>query len=87
MIIIPRSYRKSFGCIIQCIIIYDHAVQLLGNVGSDWSEEEDREVLRRDLVSLFGWSQDWQMLFNLDKCVVMHFGFNNIGESMELGGK
>ena len=25
------------------------------------------------------------MLFNLDKCAVMHFGFNNIGESMELG--
>ena len=49
--------------------------------------EEDREALRRDLVSLFGWSQDWQMLFNLeilDKCAVMHFGFNNIGDSMEL---
>ena len=41
--------------------------------------EEEREVLRRDLVSLFAWSQDWQMLFNLDKCAVMHFGFNNIG--------
>ena len=27
--------------------------------------EKDREVLRGDLVSLFGWSQDWQMLFNL----------------------
>ena len=49
--------------------------------------EEDREVLTGDLVSLFGWSQDWPMLFNLDKCAVMHFGFNNIGESMELGGK
>ena len=49
--------------------------------------EEDRGVLRGDLVSLFGWSQDWQMLFNLDKCDVMHFGFNNIGESMELGRK
>ena len=49
--------------------------------------EEDREVLIWDLVSLFGWSQDWQMLFNLDKCAVMHFGFNNIGESMELGRK
>ena len=28
--------------------------------------EEDREGLRGDLVSLFRWSQDWQMLFNLD---------------------
>ena len=27
------------------------------------------------------------MLFNLDECAVMHFRFNNIGESMELGGK
>ena len=50
--------------------------------------EVDREVLSGDLVSQFGWSQDWQMLFNLEKqCAVMHFGFNNIGESMELGGK
>ena len=57
--------------------------KLVAKVGT----EEDREVLRRDLVSLFGWSQDWQMLFNLDKCAVMHFGFNNMGESKELGGK
>ena len=27
------------------------------------------------------------MLFNLDKCAVMHFGFNNIGVSSEVGGK
>ena len=28
------------------------------------------------------------MLFNLDfKCAVMHFGFNDIGKSMELCGK
>ena len=27
------------------------------------------------------------MLFNLDKCTVMHFRFNNIGESTKLGGK
>ena len=27
------------------------------------------------------------MLFNLEKCAIMHFGFNKIGESMELGGK
>ena len=48
--------------------------------------EEDREVLRGDLSSLFGWSQDLQMLFNLDKFTVMQFGFNNIVESIELGG-
>ena len=41
--------------------------------------EEDRERLRQDLVKLYKWSEDWQMLFNLDKCSVMHFGFGNEG--------
>ena len=42
--------------------------KLVARVGS----EEDRERLRQDLVELYKWSEDWQMLFNLDKCSVMH---------------
>ena len=57
--------------------------KLVARVGS----EEDKEVLIGDLIGLCGWSQDWQMLFNLDKCAVMHFGFSNIGDNVELGGK
>ena len=52
--------------------------KLVARVGS----EEDRERLRQDLVELYKWSEDWQMLFNLDKCAVMHSGFAN--EGMEL---
>ena len=58
--------------------------KLVAKVGT----EEDREVLRGDdPSSLFGWSQDWQMLFNLEKCAVMPFGFNNVEERVELGGR
>ena len=35
--------------------------KLIARVGS----EEDRERLRQDLIELFKWSEDWQMLFNL----------------------
>ena len=35
------------------------------------------EILREDLRNLFSWSKDWQMLFNVEKCQVVHFGFNN----------
>ena len=28
---------------------------------------------------------DWQMLFNLDKCAAMHFGFANEGMEVRLG--
>ena len=29
------------------------------------------------LHKLVSWSVDWQMLFNIDKCKVMHLGYNN----------
>ena len=57
--------------------------KLVARVGS----EEDRERLRQDLIELFEWSEDWQMLFNLDKCAVMHFGFANKGMEVRLGDK
>ena len=44
-------------------------IKLVASVGS----EEDRERLRQNLIELFKWSEDWQMLFNLDKFAVMHF--------------
>ena len=47
--------------------------------------EEDRERLKQDLIELFKWSEDWQMLFNLDKCAVMHFGLANEGMEVRLG--
>jgi len=33
--------------------------------------------LRTDLHNLVLWSKEWLMLFNIDKCNVMHFGHNN----------
>ena len=33
--------------------------------------------MRSDLCNLFSWSVEWQMLFNIEKCKVMHLGFNN----------
>ena len=38
---------------------------------------KDIETLQSDLHTLVAWSNDWQMLFNTDKCKVLHFGFNN----------
>jgi len=38
------------------------------------SSQDQIESLRSDLVSLCKWSEEWLMLFNVDKCKVMHFG-------------
>ena len=34
-------------------------------------------LLRYDLKKFAKWATDWQMLFNVEKCVVMHIGTNN----------
>ena len=49
--------------------------------------EGDVEILRNDLKQLYKWSEDWQMLFNLDKCVVIHMGNKNQKCLYELGGQ
>jgi ribonuclease P/MRP protein subunit RPP40 len=38
---------------------------------------EDIANLRNDLEKLMGWSKEWLMLFNVEKCKVMHIGFGN----------
>jgi ribonuclease P/MRP protein subunit RPP40 len=47
--------------------------KLFGKVGT----MEDIGRLREDLVKLVTWSKEWLMLFNVDKCKVMHVGCNN----------
>jgi hypothetical protein len=51
------------------------------------SNEEEAEILQEDLGKMFRWSQDWQMLFNLEKCSVMHMGRRNQEFAYEMGGK
>jgi len=40
--------------------------------------DEDIASLQSDLCNLVAWSKEWQMLFNVEKCKVMHIGYNNM---------
>ena len=48
---------------------------------------EDSYRLREDLSTLFKWSEEWQMSFNLEKCKVMHIGTKNNKNSYAMGGR
>ena len=56
---------------------------LMGRVDS----EESVRLLQEDLNELFRWSEEWLMLFNIEKCNVMHMGFNNKRSVFNLGVK
>jgi len=42
------------------------------------STKNDIDRLQIDLINLRKWSHEWLMLFNIDKCKVMHLGLNNV---------
>ena len=44
----------------------------------------DQLSMQNDLSNSLSWSVDWQMLFNIDKCKVMHFGCKNTLFSYQL---
>jgi len=56
--------------------------KVIGKVGST----EQVEELRSDLARMYKWSEDWQMLFNVNKCKVMHLGRSNEKTEYSLGG-
>jgi len=47
---------------------------------------ENIETLREDLCKLVSWSKEWQMLFNIEKCKVMHLGYDNPHASYFMDG-
>ena len=45
------------------------------------------DIDREDLRNLFKWFEDWLMLFNIDKCLMIHFGGQNKRTAYEMGGQ
>src|ERR1043165_6777004 len=48
--------------------------------------EEEADVLRRDIEGLHRWAEEWQMMFNTEKCSVAHMGKTNNKFQYEMGG-
>ena len=38
---------------------------------------DNHELLQNDLKELHKWAEKWKMSFNVDKCKIMHLGYNN----------
>lgn len=49
--------------------------------------EEDRRKFQDGVDGLARWSQDWQLLFNVGKCKIMHFGAKNQNFKYTMNGQ
>ena len=74
----------------------DKAVDVSGSVlekfadDTKWAmvveSEEERKIFQQGLDRLMEWSVDWQMLFNVDKCHIIHAGLHNKHCEYSMGG-
>jgi len=56
-------------------------------VFSSVNSVEEHSKLQKDLQAINRWWEEWQMLFNVDKCKVMHIGKENPNLSYYMKGK
>ena len=50
-------------------------------------DNDDRLTFQQGLDNLMDWSLDWQMLFNVEKCHIIHAGRNNHGYQYSMNGR
>ena len=75
LFVIFINYIEEWIC--GNILKFADDTKLFCKVGSDINCAE----LRADLRKLYNWSEDWEMLFNLDKFKILHIGYkthNNV---------
>ena len=51
------------------------------------NNDSDHRLLQKDLNNLLMWAEDWQMMFSMSKCKVMHLGNKNHGYSYYMDTK
>ena len=66
-------FINDFEYGISGILKFADDTKLMGKVG----KVDEIEKLRDNFKKLGAWSTEWQMVFNADKCKVLHFGHNN----------
>ena len=71
---------------IDCVNTFMKKFAVDSKVASITDNDNQCEKMQEQLDSLIKWAEIWQMLFNVEKCVVMHLGHKNILHEYHMNG-
>jgi hypothetical protein len=66
--------------VVNKVLKFVNDAKLIGMVAN----QLDIERLQKDLKNLCPWARHWLLLFNVEKCKVMHVGYNSRRISYEM---
>ncbi|KAJ8018258.1 LINE-1 reverse transcriptase-like [Holothuria leucospilota] len=93
--VVYLDLQKAFDTVPHCRLL--HKIQAHGIDGlvlhwiQEWLKDRRQRVVlngsRSEYCTLMEWTEKWQMKFNVNKCAVLHFGFNNPNNHYFMDGK
>ena len=57
--------------------IISSTVKIFADDTKLYNKDSNCDIIQQDLDALFVWSTQWQLVFNVEKCKIIHFGQNN----------
>ena len=78
---------SKFGRVIIWPILIVNGTTLLRTSHLSVPSEVEIATLQQDISSLCQWSRNWQMVFNVKKCKVLHVGHNNVHYGYSMNGE
>jgi ribonuclease P/MRP protein subunit RPP40 len=79
-------YINDIDCAIDCVTTFMKKFADDTKLGTVTDNVSQCEKLQEQINSLIRWAEIWQMSFNIDKCIVMHLGLNNLRHSYHMNG-
>ena len=79
-VVIWSTLQQFFIFVIDIVTVISSHIQKFADdckVCRSVSTAEDFDILQQDINNLCQWSKEWQMLFNVKKCKVLHIGHTN----------
>ena len=54
--------------------IVSSTVKIVADDTKLYNKDRNCDIIQQDLDALFVWSAQWQLVFNVEKCKIIHFG-------------
>ncbi|KAG5875589.1 hypothetical protein JTB14_027213 [Gonioctena quinquepunctata] len=81
-IIMNRSFENS--CVPNLSLLLESTCSFYVDDIKIYNDRKSQQVLQNDLIALYNWTCEWLSPLNINKCIVLHLGKDNLRQNYTL---